>query len=213
MNYNKQITAARNTVDFNDINQFLTVRMFNDASESVRGNVHLEKTIKKFKYKFDVGFDYSTYVQELNNTLTNNRNNNYDYEVAIETLFDKFPTIEIGVRQDFGNFTTVTNTTRFITTEPFITIDYSFLEGFVFNFDYEKNIYHNRTLNQKNIYEIANATLSYQKENSSWSYKITAQNLFNASFRQSNSFSDFLISDSRTFILPRIIMFSIGYNL
>jgi hypothetical protein len=35
----------------------------------------------------------------------------------------------------------------------------------------------------------------------------------NVKFKQSNSFSDFLISDSKTFILPRIILFSVAYNL
>jgi hypothetical protein len=63
------------------------------------------------------------------------------------------------------------------------------------------------------VYEIANATLSYKQENSAWSYKIKAQNLLNTQFKQSNGFSDYLISDTKTFILPRIIMFSVGYNL
>ncbi len=213
VNYNKQIRGVRNTVDFNDINQFLTVKMFDNPSEDWRGNIHLEKTIKNLKYKFDVGFSNSQYVQKLNNTLQTNTNKNYDYEIAIETLFDKFPTIEIGFKQDMGNFTSSATTTKFVTTAPFINIDYNFLENFIFNFDYTKSNYQNKTLNQKNAYEIANATLSYKKENSAWSYKITAQNLLNAQFKQSNSFSDFLISDTKTFILPRIIMFSIGYNL
>lgn len=68
-------------------------------------------------------------------------------------------------------------------------------------------------MGQKNTYEIANATLSYKKEDSAWSYKISAQNMFNAQFKQRNRFSDYVVSDSKTFILPRIIMFSIGYNL
>jgi hypothetical protein len=85
--------------------------------------------------------------------------------------------------------------------------------GGIFNFDYTKSNYQNRTLGQKNTYQIANATLSYKKENSAWSYKITAQNLFNTQFKQSNRFSDYLISDTKTFILPRILMISIGYNL
>ena len=63
------------------------------------------------------------------------------------------------------------------------------------------------------MYEIANATLSYKQENSAWSFKLKAQNLFDAQFKQSNSFNDFLVSDKRTFILPRILLFSIGYNL
>jgi hypothetical protein len=44
-------------------------------------------------------------------------------------------------------------------------------------------------------------------------FKLSAQNLFDAQFKQSNSFSNFIISDTKTFILPRIGLFSIGYNL
>ena len=213
LNYNKQIRGLRNTVDFNNINQFLTVKMFDNPSENWRGNFTIQKSIKKLKYKVDVGFNNSKYIQELNNTIQTNTNNNYDYELGIETLFDNFPTIEIGLKRTIGNFTASTNTSKFVTTEPFVTIDYDFLEGFIFNFDYRKSNYQNKTLGQKNTYEIANATLSYKTENSAWSYKITAQNLFNAQFKQSNRFSDFLISDTKTFILPRILLFSIGYNL
>ena len=213
VSYNKQIKGVRNTVDFNDINQFLTVKMFDDPSEDWRGNIHLEKSINKLKYKVDVGFNNSKYIQELNNNIQTNTNNNYDYELGIETLFDNFPTIEIGLKRSIGNFTASANTSKFVTTEPFITIDYDFLEGFIFNFDYRKSNYQNKTLGQKNTYEIANATLSYKNEDSAWSYKLTAQNMFNAQFKQSNSFSDFLISDRKTFILPRIVMLSVGYNL
>ena len=213
LNYNKQIRGVRNTVDFNDINQFLIVKMFDNPSEDWRGNINIQKSIHNLKYKVDVGFNNSKYIQELNNNIQTNTNNNYDYELGIETLFDNFPTIEIGLNRSIGNFTARTNTSKFVTTEPFLTVDYDFLEGFIFNFDYRQSKYQNKTLGQKNTYEIANATLSYKGENSAWSYKITAQNMFNTQFKQSNSFSDFLISDCKTFILPRIVMFSIGYNL
>ena len=212
-NYNKQIRGYRNTVDFNDVNQFLTVKMFDNPSEDLSGNIHLEKTIKNIKYKFDVGTNTSKYIQELNNNIQTNKNTNYDYEIGFETLFDHFPTVEVGLKREIGKFTSSNNTSKFITTAPFVAMDYDFLKGFIFNFDYTKSNYQNKTLGQKNVYEIANATLSYKKENSAWSYKVTAQNLFNEKFKQSNRFSDYLISDSKTFILPRILMFSIGYNL
>ncbi|WP_405610638.1 carboxypeptidase-like regulatory domain-containing protein [Polaribacter sp. Asnod1-A03] len=213
VNYNKQIQGVRNTVDFNDVNQFLTVKMFDNPSEDVRGSVHLEKSIKNIKYKFDVGFSNNKYLQELNGTIQTNKNNGYNYEVGLETMFDNFPTIEVGVSRDIGKFIASNSTSKFITTEPFVTVDYDFLKGFIFNFDYKRSNYQNKTLNQKNVYEIANTTLSYKNEDSAWSYKISVQNLFDAQFKQSNSFSDYLISDTKTFILPRIIMFSIGYNL
>ena len=213
VNYNKQIKGVRNTVDFNDVNQFLTVKMFDFPSETLRGNIHLEKSIKQIKYKFDVGFNNSKYIQELNNNLQTNKNNSYDYEIGFETLFDNFPTIEVGLKRDIGRFISSNSTSKFITTEPFITLDYDFLKGFVFNFDYKQSNYQNKTLKQKNTYEIANATLSYKNEDSAWSYTIKAQNLFNTQFKQSNRFSDYVVSDTKTFILPRIVMFSIGYNL
>ena len=221
LSYNKQVKGVRNTVQFDTnntnpalrVNQFLTAQLFDNPSESLRGNIHLEKTIKELKYKFDVGFFNNQYLQQIDNVLQTNKNKNYDYEIAIETLFDDFPTLEIGFKQNVGRFISSNNTSKFTTTSPFINVDYDFLEGFIFNFDYTKSNYQNKTLNQKNVYEIANATLSYRQENSAWSFKLKAQNLFNAQFKQSNSFNDFLISDRRTFILPRILLFSIGYNL
>ena len=213
LNYNKRVKGVRNVVDFNEINQFLTVKMFNNASEDLRGNILLEKNIKNIKYKFNVGFNNAKYLQELNGNQQTNKNNNYDYEFGIETLFDNFPTIEVGLKREIGNFISSSANSKFITTEPFINLDYDFLDGFIFNFDYKRSNYQNKTLGQKNVYEIANTTLSYKNENSAWSYKISAQNLFNTQFKQSNRFSDYVVSDTKTFILPRIILFSIGYNL
>jgi len=221
INYNKQLKGLRNAVQFDvdnlnpslRINQFLTAQMFSNPSESLRGNIHIEKTIKNLKYKFDVGFNNNQYIQQIDNVLQTNKNKSYDYKISIETLFDNFPTLEIGFKQDVGRFISSSNTSKFLATEPFVNIDYDFLKGFIFNFDYTKSNYQNKTLGQQNIYEIANATVSYKKENSAWSFKMKAQNLFNAEFKQSNRFSDYVISDIRTFILPRNIVFSIGYNL
>ena len=175
--------------------------------------MRIEKRIKKIKYKFNLGFNNSNYLQEINNSIQINKNNNYDYQVGLETLFDSFPTIEIGLKRDIGKFISSNTTSNFTTMEPFLSIDYDFLKGFIFNFDYRKSNYQNKTLLQRNVYEIANATLSYKKENSAWSYKIKAQNILNAQFKQSNRFSDYLISDTKTFLLPRVMLFSLGYNL
>ncbi|QNK76734.1 carboxypeptidase-like regulatory domain-containing protein [Winogradskyella sp. PAMC22761] len=221
ISYNKQIRGVKNTVVFDSsnpnvsqqINQFISAKLFNNASEDFTANIHLEKDIKNIKSKFNVGYNKSNFKQEVDNTIETNRNTSYNYELGLETLFEKFPTIEIGLKQDISRFTSNSTTSKFVTTVPFSKIDYYFLDGFIFNFEYSKNIYNNKDLAQKNDYQIANTSLSYKRENSAWSFKITSQNLFNEEFKQSNSFSDYLISDSKTYILPRIIMFSVGYNL
>lgn len=79
--------------------------------------------------------------------------------------------------------------------------------------DYSFDTYRNKNNNIKNTFDTANVSLFYQKEDSPWGFEINATNLFNVTFKQQNSFSSFLISDHKTFILPRIIMFKISYKL
>jgi len=60
---------------------------------------------------------------------------------------------------------------------------------------------------------VANASLFYQKEDSSWGFEISATNIFDVKFNQQNSFNAFVISDARTFVMPRIVMFKWSYKL
>ena len=221
INYTKKIKGFTNIVALDETNpdptqrtnQFLTSQLLDNPSENwmFRGFIH--KTVKKIKYKFNGNINLSKYLQNINSQLQTNKNNSYSIDLGIETIFDNLPIIEIGYKRTIGNYTSGNLNSKFIRSEPYLNIDYDFLNGFVFNFDYKRSNYQNESLNQKNSYELANATLSYKSDDSPWSYKIKATNLFNTTFKQSNRFSDFLISDTKTYILPRVIMFSIAYNL
>ena len=145
--------------------------------------------------------------------IQTNKNNNYSYRIGMETLHDNFPTIDIGFKRSIGNFISNNSTSNFITNEPSLTIDYDFSKGFIFNFDYTLYDFKNKALNQRNRYDVANFTISYRKENSPWSYKMFSNNLFNSVFKRNSSFSQYVISDTKTFLLPRVWMFSISYNL
>ena len=220
-NYTKKIKGFTNLVVLDETNpdptqranRYLTTQLIDNPSENIMMNTYIEKTIKNIKYKLGGDINLSNYIQNINNQIQTNKNNSYSFETGLETLFDNFPTIEIGYKRTIGNYTSGASTSKFVRSEPFINVDYDFLKGFIFNFDYKRSNYQNKNLNQENVYELANATLSYKNEDSAWSYKIKATNLFNTTFKQSNSFSDYLIRDTKTYILPRVVMFSIGYNL
>ncbi len=211
--YSKQIKGVRNTVEFDGVNQFLTPQLFNNPYENLNFKSSAHKKINKVRYKFSGSASFSKYIQEVNNVLQENKNNNYSYSIGLETLFKNFPNIDVGFKRSIGQFTSSNNTSKFITNEPFIKIDYDFFKGFIFSLEYNLYDYQNRALNQKNRFDVANFFLSYQKENSAWTYKVFSNNLFNTAFKRNNSFSQYLISDTKTFILPRVIMISIGYNL
>lgn len=213
VNYSKQLKGVRNTVEFDGVNQFLTSRLFNDPSENLSARAYIQKKIKNIQYQFDGSVSSSKYIQEIDNALQTNKNDNYSYSFGLKTLYKNFPTIDVGFKRSIGRFTSSNNTSEFTTNEPYLNIDYDFLKGFIFSFDYTMYDYKNKALNQRNTYDVANFTLSYRKENSAWTYKVFSNNAFNTSFKRNSSFSQFLISDTKTFVLPRVLMFSIGYNL
>ena len=213
INYTKKIDGLQNAVQFNETNRYISPILLSNASENWAFNLNIDKKIKKFKYGLNTRILTSSYLQNINEAFVSNKSNNYSYTLSVKTLFDKFPTIEVGFEQSIGNYTSSNSTSKFITNQPYLNIDYDFLEGFIFSFEYENYNYENKTFNQKNTYQIANSTLSYKNEDSAWSFKLDAQNLFNIKYKQQNSFSSYIISDTKTYILPRIIMFSIGYNL
>ncbi|WP_299118781.1 TonB-dependent receptor [uncultured Tenacibaculum sp.] len=212
-NYTKKVKGYRNSVNFDGINQFLTIDMLTNPNEnwSVRGAIR--KKIKKIRYNIEGSYNDSKFKQSINNSFVTNRSKNYSLDLGIETLFEKLPTFEFGFRKSIGNYISNNSVSKFITNEPYLNIDYNFLKGFVFNFDYTHFNYQNKSQGVDNKYDVANAILSYQKEDSPWEYKLTTQNLFNTTFKQDNSFSDYLISDSKTYVLPRVVLLSIAYNL
>ncbi len=213
INYTKKVKGLQNAVQFEEINQYVSPILVNSPEERWNFNLNIDKKIKKIKYGISTGVLTSKYLQNINEAFVTNKSNNYSYTLSAKTLFDKFPTIEVGFEQSIGNYTSSNSTSKFVTNQPYLNIDYDFLKGFIFSFEYDNYNYENRTFNQKNTYQIANTTLSYKNEDSAWSFKIDAQNLFNVNYKQQNSFSSYIISDTKTYILPRIVMFSIGYNL
>ena len=213
VNYTKKVKGIQNAVQFEETNQYISPEMVNNPEERWSFNLSIDKKIKNLKYGLKTNASTSKYLQKINNDFVTNKNNRIGYELSVKTLFDKFPTVELGFKQNIGNYISSNQTTKFITNEPYLTIDYDFLKGFILSFDYENYSYQNKNFNQKNTYQLANATLSYKNEDSAWSFKIDAQNLFNVKYKNDNSFSSYIISDSKTYILPRIMMFTVGYNL
>lgn len=213
INYTKKVKGYRNAVDFDGINQFLTIQMIENPNENWRLATSIRKKIGNIKYKGGFNYNNSKYLQSINNSFVTNKNENYTFNVGAETVFEDFPIVKLGFKKNIGNYFSNNSKSRFITDEPYLSLEHEFLNDFVFSYSYTQYNYQNKEQNLNNKYNLSEASLFYKKENSPWSFELNAKNVFNTKFKQSNQFSDYLISDTKTFILPRIIMLSIGYNL
>ncbi|MFI2742078.1 carboxypeptidase-like regulatory domain-containing protein [Zhouia sp. PK063] len=212
----KYITKTKgtvNNVNYSGINNTVYPIFLNNPEKrwSFLGNI--KKPVKNINYSLRLNYNITHYLQQISGTTYTNKNNSLSYNITARTLFDKFPVIEAGFKQSIGAYTLSGNKSTFSTNEPFFNIDYDFLKGFSFSFDYSAYTYKNKSLNQQNNYNLSNASLYYRQDNSAWSFEIAAQNLFNVKFKNQNSFSSYIISDTKTYILPQIVMFSISYNL
>jgi len=181
-----------------------------------RYNVIASFTKKLDNYGFTISsnVDFSDNSQIINRKKQDFSSNTYSYAIRTNTNYDKGLNFELGFDQTLSSFDSSESVeNRFIQFNPYFNIEYNFLNDFTFKGDYTFTYYENRNISQINRFQTSNASLFYNREESSWSFELSASNLFNIDFRNENFFNEFQISDTRTFIQPRILLFKIGFKI
>lgn len=211
--YNKRVKSIKNTIQLQGIEQFSTPVMFDQPEQTLSMSGRVSKNIKKLKLKFNSRWSYNDYYQIVNLNTSLNSSKNFNNTISLETNFKNHPNIEVGYKHATSNYKSRGNLTQFLNTSFFTNLEYDFLNDFIFKADYSLDTFNNKTTNNTNQFDMANASLFYQTEDSPWGFEVSASNMFDVKFRQTNNFSNFLIQDSKTFVLPRIIMFKVIYKL
>jgi outer membrane receptor for ferrienterochelin and colicin len=130
----------------------------------------------------------------------------------LRTNFKNAPNIEAGYNLSIKDNNQGGRTTKFYTHSPFINFDALILKNFTFIADYSYNNFKNNETTI-NSYSFMDTSLTYQKKDSKWEYKLGITNLFDAkSLSQSNT-SSISVSSNEYFIQPRYTVFSMKYNL
>ncbi|WP_282074592.1 carboxypeptidase-like regulatory domain-containing protein [Maribacter aquivivus] len=213
LTYVYRLNGITNSIETENQDRLLSPIRLRSPNENLGGTVIIKKSTNKFKYSFTGKLNSSKFSQLLNSDISEYKNTIGSYQLAVQTLHKKFPVIELGFKQSLGNYGTSNNTFNFISKEPFLSFKYDFLNKFIFDFDYTYYDYKNKSTSLNNSFSLANAFISYNKNKSPWEFKLSAKNVFDVKFKNQNSFNLFVVSDQRTFILPRIAMFSITYKL
>lgn len=211
--YNKRIKSIKNTIQLQGIEQFSTPVIFDQPEQALSVTGRVSKNIKKLKLKFNSRWSYNDYYQIVNLNTSLNSSKNFNNTLSLETNFKNHPNIEVGYKHATSNYKSRGNLTQFLNTSFFTNLEYDFLNDFIFKADYSLDTFNNKTTNNTNQFDMANASLFYQTEDSPWGFEVSASNMFDVKFRQTNNFNNFLIQDSKTFVLPRIIMFKVIYKL
>ncbi len=211
VNYTKKKKTVKRRNELIGINSITQPVLIDNADENKSISGRVTKMLENYNLSLKLGVSQSNYLQFLNDNLQKNKSNSYHIGGGFKTKFSEFPNIEMRYKKTFSNYqTSISSKTERDNFEAYL--DYV-VDDFVFKADYTHHFFKNKTYKTSEKNNLLNVYMSYQKENSPWFFSISANNLLNNSFKIRNSFSDFLISESKTFLMPRTIVFSISYKL
>ena len=210
-NFNKKVKTTRNVIELDGINQFSTPFLLNNPETNYRFYGSVTKKVYRFSLKVNGSLSWFNYVQTLNNITTTNDRNNQNVGVSLKTSYKKWPDFSVGYDKGFSQFAGIT-TSDFSSDTFNSDFEINFLKYWIFKFEYE-NVKNTNYANQSNYFDIANSSLRYQKKNSPFGFEFSVSNLLDIKAKNNYSFSDFIISQRQTFVLPRIFLFSVSYKL
>lgn len=211
LNFSEKINKLRNEINLSGINQFTASVLNPNPETNWRLNASVSKKIYRFIAKFDTNLNWLSYAQTLNEVNTLNERNNQDFGISIKTSYKNWADINLEYHKGLNQFRGITNT-NFQSDDIIVDFETTFKKYFVLKLTYQ-NIKNTNYSNQSNFFEIANASLRYQKTGSPFEFELSANNLLDTKTKNNYSFSDYLISQNITFILPRAILMSISFKL
>jgi len=215
LNYSKRIDAIKNRSLLVGINQVSTpINMdSNFPDETFSGMGRFSKRIKKMQFNLSANVNYSTTNNVINSNITESTSFTQNYKGSVRSNFRDWPNFEVGYSKIINEYDNGGLKQTFFTDSPFMNVDVRFLKHFTFTADWNFYNYSDKANTIENRYSFLDANLYFQKGDSPWEYKIQATNILNTEFTNSDSFNDEFNTSTQYFVLPRIIMFIIKYDL
>jgi hypothetical protein len=204
------ITQGVNYVSNDQITNVLNVPVWNDQ---LMTNASIEKKFVHVKMKAEANVTYSSFQNEVEQQTNDNTSLNQEYTLSAESKFSNAPNFEIGFKKGRNIYSTNTVRQEYATNSPFIDIEVPLLKSFTLIMDYEYNNYQNDERTTVSNYDFMNASLYYEKEDSPWTLKLSANNILQTSAIRRDNFSSNIVSTFSYEVLPRYLMLSVKYNL
>lgn len=211
LNYTKKVNGIKNQTILVGVDKISSPFNSEFADETFSGNFRYGKTYKKLKTNFSANFNNSIFNNIVNGDEIKSKNFSHSYKASVATKFKNAPNFEAGYQLSFTKY----SSNGSIINRPFANMEIVFLKNFILTADYSYYNYQNDDKTYKNEYSFLNSDLYYQKKDSNWEFKFTAQNITNNTSINTDSYSE--ITDSTTaslyYIQPRLWLFSVKYNL
>ena len=207
----KKTSSIRDELQINGINQITTSIFSKNPENNLSVNGTITKNVNKFNFEINGKFYWSDYLQTINSTTNLVSIKSQNIGATLKCLAIKWPLLTFKYNKTYNSFSSA-SISKF-QTETFL-IDYEVEISneftFITDYNFQKN---SNAQGQVTHFQTATANLEFKPKRSPWSFDVSITNAFNTKVINNNSFSDYLISQQTTYILPRIIMLHISFKL
>lgn len=214
LGYNHRLESIRSRTKLKGIDFISTDILTSLPDNNYNASLYLSKYNDHVTYNLNGNVGFRNYKRIVNNEILGYNSNSFSYGAGIDFHQKNWPNVELNFDQSFSFFSSENGSeTKFMRVSPSLDIDYNFWKDFIFKVDYQFNYYENKATGQNNTFGIGNASIFYEPKDNPWGFGIDAKNIFDVDYENNNYTTNFLVSDSRTYLQPRIILFKISYRL
>ncbi|WP_108245777.1 carboxypeptidase-like regulatory domain-containing protein [Muricauda brasiliensis] len=212
INYSNQNQSIKNSTTLSGIEQKSSPFIFDQPENSITALFSFSKRKNDLKYTLRTNASYNEFFQVVNSNTNLNISKSVSSLFKVESYFRRIPNFELSYNYSPTFYRTSASTFEFTQNTFLANLNYR-IEGVKSKFEYSKIFFSNQANNTQSDFDVAKVSISYQAEDSPWFFETEASNFFNTQFRRQSSITDFLISDERNFIIPRVLLFKVAYKL
>ncbi len=215
LSYSRRIESIKYNSLLVGINQVSTpINMASSfPDETFSGFGQFSKRVKKIQFKANARLSYSTTFNNINTEVTESTSFTQNYKASVQSNFNKWPNFEVGYNAIINDYENGNVPQTFYTHSPFANLDVNFLKHFTFTADWNFYNYSDKANTIENKYSFLDANLFFRKGDSPWEFKIQATNILDTEFTNSDSFNDESNSTTQYYVLPRIVMLVVKFDL
>jgi hypothetical protein len=136
----------------------------------------------------------------------------YGYRINAVSSYKYFVNVTAAINQRYNNYDGF-NTNKFVNTSLEINLSHDFSDSWVLSTDFSQTYFKNRTTGDTRQFGLFDIAGQYKPAKSAWIFDLDVRNIYNVKARSDSSISDFIISQTDTFILPFRATLGVSYTL
>lgn len=215
LSYTRRLKGIKGNSEIVSINQVAYPENIssNFSDETFTAFGRFSKRIKKIELATSANLSLSTSNNTINDVIRESKSFTQNYQISARSSFREWPNFEVGYNLALNDYDNGGLQQTFYTQRPFVNVDINFLKSFYLTANWNFYKYSDAAQTIENKYSFLNGTLYFQEGDSPWEFSLQATNVLNTQFTNSDRFSDEFNTTSQYYVLPRIVLFVVKYNL